>query len=154
MPDKYPKRLWLFASAKVKIMSESREGAGAFPKRCYLQESIRWGLVPIGFHGRLPRNDGIGHQLGKPHDIHVQSVVFVQLSKLVSAIVAGSHHSLGTSGTDLRGLRLSGLQTSLIIILQGNQAASPTAADALAAIGFHLSKVFNTGLKDSPRFLK
>ncbi len=46
------------------------------------------------------RNDGVDHQLGQPHDVHVQFVVFIQLPELVSAVVAGSDDCPGTRGTD------------------------------------------------------
>ncbi len=72
----------------------------------------------------LLRNDGVRHQLGQPHDIDIQFVVLVQLSELVLAVVTGSHDGLGTGGTDLFGFGLSGLQPDLVVVRQGNQAAT------------------------------
>ena len=100
------------------------------------------------------RNDGVDHQLGQPHDIDVQFVVFVQLPELVPAVVTGSHDGLGTGGTDLLGLGLSGLQPDVVVVRQGNQAATAAAADALAPVGCHLAQIFDTGAKDPPGFLE
>jgi hypothetical protein len=46
----------------------------------------------LGSIGDLPRNDGVSDHLGQPHDLHVQSVVLIDLPKLVPALVTGGHH--------------------------------------------------------------
>ncbi len=72
------------------------------------------GLLSFG-EGFL-RDDGVGHQLGQPHDIHIQFVVFVQLPELVSAVVAGSDDCFGARRADLPGFGLSGLEPDFVVL--------------------------------------